>query len=130
MLLSTPLSALSDHVDRRSLRVGVGGVALLFAAFGLLRRLPQPPLCCSWAMPSSLPPPRGRKALIAELAPQAQVGTAFGWFHLVSGVMLLPASALFGWLWTHAGSTAAFMASATTSLIAAGLLLRDRQANR
>ena len=64
------------------------------------------------------------KALIAELAPKAQLGTAFGWFHLVSGLMLLPASALFGWLWTRVNPTVAFMVSASMSLLAAGLLWR------
>ena len=36
--------------------------------------------------------------------------------------MLLPASALFGWLWTRVNPTAAFVVSATMSLLAAGLL--------
>ena len=132
MLLSTPLSALSDHVDRRSLLCGAWVVyALLFAAFGLLPSATATTVALFVGYAVFIAATEGaEKALIAELAPQAQVGTAFGWFHLVSGLMLLPASALFGWLWTHAGSTAAFMASATTSLIAAGLLLRDRQANR
>lgn len=132
MLLSTPLSALSDRVDRRSLLCGAWVVyALLFAAFGLLPSRVGTTIALFVGYAIFIAATEGaEKALIAELAPQAQLGTAFGWFHLVSGVMLLPASALFGWLWSHAGSTAAFMVSASTSFIAAGLLLRARRAER
>ncbi len=132
MLLSTPLSALSDRVDRRSLLCGAWVVyALLFAAFGLLPSAVGTTIALFVGYAIFIAATEGaEKALIAELAPQAQLGTAFGWFHLVSGVMLLPASALFGWLWSHAGSTTAFMVSASTSFIAAGLLLRARRAER
>lgn len=132
MLLSTPLSALSDRVDRRSLLCGAWVVyALLFAAFGLLPSGVGTTIALFVGYAIFIAATEGaEKALIAELAPQAQLGTAFGWFHLVSGVMLLPASALFGWLWSHAGSTTAFMVSASTSFIAAGLLLRARRAER
>lgn len=131
MLLSTPLSALSDRVGRQRLIVGGWAVyGLFYLALGHVR---SPwalwPLFAVYGI--FLAATEGaEKALIAELAPQAQLGTAFGWFHLVSGVMLLPASALFGWLWSHAGSTTAFMVSASTSFIAAGLLLRARRAER
>jgi MFS family permease len=130
MLLSTPLSALSDRVDRRALLCGAWVVyALLFAAFGLLPSGVGTTIALFVGYAIFIAATEGaEKALIAELAPQAQLGTAFGWFHLVSGVMLLPASALFGWLWSHAGSTTAFMVSASTSFIAAGLLLRARRA--
>ena len=132
MLLSTPLSALSDRVDRRALLCGAWVVyALLFAAFGLLPSGVGTTIALFMGYAIFIAATEGaEKALIAELAPQAQLGTAFGWFHLVSGVMLLPASALFGWLWSHAGSTTAFMVSASTSFIAAGLLLRARRAER
>lgn len=66
--------------------------------------------------------------MIAELAPKAQLGTAFGWFHLVSGLMLLPASAMFGWLWTRVNPGTAFIVSAMTSLVAAIMLWRGLSA--
>ncbi len=129
MLLSTPLSALSDRVDRRAMLCGAWVVyALLFAAFGLLPAGVTTTIALFVGYAIFIAATEGaEKALIAELAPQAQLGTAFGWFHLVSGLMLLPASALFGWLWSHAGSTTAFVVSASTSLVAAGLLLRARR---
>lgn len=129
MLLSTPLSALSDRVDRRSLLCGAWvAYALLFAAFGLLPAGMATTVALFVGYAVFLAATEGaEKALVAELAPQAQLGTAFGWFHLVSGLMLLPASALFGWLWSHTGPTSAFVASASTSFVAAGLLLRARR---
>jgi MFS-type transporter involved in bile tolerance (Atg22 family) len=62
------------------------------------------------------------KALVADLVPREQLGSAFGWFHLVSGLSLLPASVLFGSLWEAWSPLAAFGCSATLALLALGLL--------
>ncbi len=126
MLLSTPLSAFSDRVDRRKLLCVAWMVyATLFAAFGLLPQNLVTTIALFVGYAIFIAATDGaEKALIAELAPKSQLGTAFGWFHLVSGLMLLPASALFGWLWTRVNPAAAFMVSATISLAAAGLLWR------
>jgi MFS family permease len=62
------------------------------------------------------------KALVADLAPKDRLGTAYGWFNLTAGVMLLPASLLFGVLYQQAGALAAFAFSATCALTAAILL--------
>ena len=43
------------------------------------------------------------KALVADLAPRPLLGTAYGWFNLTTGLMLLPASFVFGWLWQNVG---------------------------
>lgn len=48
------------------------------------------------------------KALVADLAPPEMLGTAYGWFHLITGLTLLPASVLFGWLWERFEPLAAF----------------------
>ena len=62
-------------------------------------------------------------ALVAGTAPAHLRGTAFGVFHLVSGVMLLAASVLAGWLWGAFGSAATFYSGAAFTAIAlAGLL--------
>jgi MFS family permease len=53
------------------------------------------------------------RALIADLVPQARLGTAYGWYYLAKGLLLLPASAAFGWLWATSGATAAFMLAAS-----------------
>jgi MFS family permease len=63
------------------------------------------------------------RALVAELAPPALRGSAFGWFHGAVGLAALPASALFGLLWNHAGAAAAFGFGAALAALAALLLL-------
>jgi MFS family permease len=71
-------------------------------------------------------------ALVADTAPADLRGTAFGLFNLVTGIALLVASTLAGWLWSAFGPTATFAAgaalSATTILIMAfGLRQEPRQ---
>jgi MFS family permease len=51
-------------------------------------------------------------ALVAESAPAALRGTAFGLFNLVSGIALLFASGLAGWLWQAFGPAETFYAGA------------------
>ena len=63
------------------------------------------------------------KALVADLVEQEMLGTAYGWFHLTSGLLLLPASLVFGWLWQAVAPLAAFALAAACALLAA-LLLR------
>lgn len=69
------------------------------------------------------------KALVADLVPQERLGAAFGWFHLVDVLVLLPASAGFGVVWERFGAQAAFGASGAIAALAAVALLattRDR----
>ena len=60
--------------------------------------------------------------MVADLAPTGMMGTAFGWFNLVSGMMLLPASVIFGYLYEVTGPTSAFLFSGICSSLAAILL--------
>jgi MFS family permease len=60
-------------------------------------------------------------AMVADTAPAAMRGTAFGVFNLVSGLALLSASAIAGLLWDTLGPRAPFFASA--GLAAFALLL-------
>ncbi len=64
------------------------------------------------------------RALVADLMPTSQLGTAYGWFNLTTGLMLLPSSLLFGWLWQRTGPAGAFGFGASCALIAAMLLAR------
>jgi len=68
--------------------------------------------------------------LVSETAPASLRGTAFGIFHLVSGVALLLASSVAGALWTVLGPQATFLAGAGfAALAAAGLIvIRPRNA--
>ena len=67
-------------------------------------------------------------ALVAQTAPADLRGTAFGLFNLVSGVALLVASALAGWLWSVHGPALTFWAGAIFTAVALlGLWLRPKQ---
>lgn len=63
------------------------------------------------------------KALIADLAPAARRGTAFGYYHAITGVGALVASVAFGALYEYFGSATAFATGAALAAIAAVLLI-------
>lgn len=124
-VLSTPLSALSDRFGRaRMLCLGWLAYAGAYLAIGLLPR-------ADWALwvafagygviTAALE--GTEKALVADLVPRERSGTAFGWYNLVSGILLLPASLIFGWLWSAFSPLTAFAFGSGCALLAA-LLLR------
>ncbi len=63
--------------------------------------------------------------MVADTAPAHLRGTAFGVFNLLSGLAMLVASGLAGWLWQTWGSATCFYAGAVFTLMA-WLLLRVR----
>jgi len=124
-VFSTPLSALSDRIGRRQLIVGGWGVyAVLYLIFGLLPATAW----LLWPMFAAyglfLAATEGvEKALVADLVPKESSGTAFGWYNLIVGILLLPASVIFGWLWATLSPLSAF-AFGSGCALAAALLLR------
>ena len=62
------------------------------------------------------------KALVADLAPAAMRGTAFGLYNAVLGVGALAASLVFGYVWNVAGAPSAFAMGASLALAATVLL--------
>jgi MFS family permease len=60
--------------------------------------------------------------MVADTAPEDLRGTAFGCFNLVSGLALLLASVLAGYLWDRLGSAATFHAGAALCFVALALL--------
>jgi MFS family permease len=63
-------------------------------------------------------------ALVADASPAHLRGTGFGVFNCVSGVALLGASVLAGWLWSRYGAAATFYAGAAFTAVAlTGLLV-------
>src|SRR5690606_27102342 len=59
--------------------------------------------------------------LVAEMAPEDLRGSAFGIFHLATGIALLAASVLAGLLWDRIGPSATFIASGGFAAITAVL---------
>ncbi|MFV0284098.1 MAG: MFS transporter [Castellaniella sp.] len=57
-------------------------------------------------------------AMVADTAPADMKGTAFGVFNLASGVCMLLASVLAGWLWQAWGPSATFLAGAVFAAVA------------
>ncbi len=65
--------------------------------------------------------------MVADSAPEDLRGTAYGFFNLVSGIAMLVASGLAGWLWDHFGATSTFLAGAAfAGLTLLGLLAGRR----
>lgn len=126
MVFSTPLSAWSDQVGRSRILLG-GYVA--YGSFYLLMGLVG---VDGWGLYAlfgfygvSMAATEGvEKALVADLACEDRRGTAFGWFNLIAGILLLPASVVFGWLYQAFGPLSAFGFSAACAFSAALLLWR------
>ena len=78
----------------------------LFLLYALYYALSEPP----------------EKALVVKLVPDHLRGQAFGWFHFVTGIMLLPASVMFGWIYEAFGAWYAFLLGASLALLATILL--------
>ena len=121
---STPLSALSDRIGRKRLILaGWAGYAALYVLMGVVH------IDARWLW--VLFPAYGlvtamiegaERALVADLIPADRAGTAFGWYYLVTGLLLLPASAVFGALWENGAPMLAFGMSAVLA-VCAGVVL-------
>ncbi len=116
--LSVPAGRRSDRVGRRGLVVA--GFALLIAAHLVLWLAAAPAAvflgAALWG--AHLGVTQGvLSALIADLAPPALRGTAFGVFHMVSGVAVLAGSLGAGALWDAVGPAAVFAAAAAVGAV-------------
>src|SRR5690606_4228144 len=107
-----------------SLRLGWGLYAAAFVGFGLAETWWQflvPSLLYAAYFGLSEP---AEKSYLVRLVGSPQTGAGFGWFHCVTGVMIFPASLLFGWLYQTQGALIAYSAAAGLALVALGLLPR------
>jgi MFS family permease len=116
-----PVGILSDTMSRQSL-LAVGFLVLIVADLVLALATTVSAVLAGvalWGLHMGLT--QGLlTALVADTAPEELRGTAFGFFHLVVGLVLLAASLLAGWLWDVYGAPATFLAGA--AITAAGLL--------
>jgi MFS family permease len=123
-LLAVPLSALSDRVGRVPLlTVGWAVHAVLFVMLGAASAMSTLWIAAVLLGIYMAATEGAERALIADLVPQARLGTAYGWYYLVKGLLLLPASALFGWLWAARGAGSAFALAASCVAVATLLLV-------
>lgn len=61
------------------------------------------------------------RAMVSELAGAAGKGTAFGWYHLLTGLTAIAAGLWFGWLWQVAGAAGAFGWAAGVAAVCAAV---------
>jgi MFS family permease len=118
-LVSSPAGALSDRIGRKNLIVSglliyalvYFGFAfaihpihawILFAVYGLYYGLADGTM----------------RAYVADLVEEEKRATAFGIYHGVVGVMALPASLIFGWLWQSVSISTAFIFGAGLAFVA------------
>ena len=109
-LSAYPAGVLSDRMSRHSL-LAAGLVVLVLADVALAAASGVPLLFAGvalWGVHMGLT--QGLlAAMVAGCAPSELRGTAFGFFNLVSGVALLPASTVAGSLWVWIGPSATFL---------------------
>jgi len=116
---SAPLGALADRVGAKKMIMAgflfyaavYAGVALayspvhiwiLFPLYGVYKGMSE----------------GTQRAYLASVAPRRQKATAFGVYHTVSGLMLLPASIIAGVLWDTSGPSATFFFGSAMAIIA------------
>lgn len=111
--LSGPLGALSDKVGRRRLiAAGWLAYALVYLGFAFSKAGWQIWMLFGLYGVYYAATEGTAKALVADLVPDAQRGTAYGLFNAAIGLTALPASVIAGLLWQGAGPWTGFGASA------------------
>ncbi|PCE31004.1 MFS transporter [Burkholderia ubonensis] len=112
-LSAYPVGVMSDRLDRRALLAI--GMALLIGADLLLGARADAATVLTgvavWGLHMGFT--QGiLAAMVADTAPAEWRGTAFGLFNLASGVAMLLASAIAGWIWQRFGAPAMFFTGA------------------
>jgi MFS family permease len=114
---------LSDRVGRRPLVIGgwfyyaliylafafapsTGWMIAVFILYGVYYGLTEPT----------------EKAWVADIVPQKLRGSAYGWYNGAVGIGALPASLIFGVIWTAFSPEAAFITGAALALVASLIL--------
>ncbi len=121
---STPMGMLGDRIGIRNM---VLSGFLVYAVVYFLVGLASTPLH-AWLLFPLYGVYKGmsegtQKAYLALLAPAERKATAFGVYHTVSGLMLLPASVIAGYLWDAHGAGATFFYGAAMGLVSAVVFL-------
>ncbi len=121
-LLNIAGGKLSDRVGRKRTQVAGWTVyAIAYALFPLTRSI-----AITWALLVAYGAyygltEGGEKALVADLAPAASRGRAYGALHAITGLAVLPANAIFGALYASHVSLAFGVSAACAAVAAVGL---------
>ncbi len=121
--LAGPLGSLSDRIGRKKLMLAGWTIyGLVYLGFALSKTGVQIWLLYGfygiyYALTEGV-----AKALVADIVPQEQRGTAYGYFNAAIGFAALPASLIAGILWQLIGPSAPFVFGSVLALLA-GLLL-------
>ena len=131
LLSAYPAGKWSDRVSRRALLSA--GLGLLILADLVLARADSIAMTlvgvALWGLHMGFS--QGLlAAMVADTAPAQLRGSAFGVFNLISGISMLAASVLAGWLWQTYSAAVTFYAGAAISGLALLLLLFRRGAAR
>jgi MFS family permease len=119
--------ALADRFGRRrALALGWLVYALVYAGFARATSLTAViALFALYAVHYALGA-GAQKALVADLVPPLARARGYSVYHVCVGLMLLPASALFGLVYQHGGANLAFGLGAALALVATALLPLSR----
>jgi MFS family permease len=123
-LSAYPFGQLADRMSHvRLLALGLVVLVAADAVLALASGLPAVALGVAlWGLHMGMT--QGLLAtMVADTAPAALRGTAFGFFNLASGAAMLAASVLAGLLWDQLGAAATFWAGGGLSMAALALIL-------
>lgn len=130
-LSAYPAGVLSDHVSKSYL-LAAGLVLLALADLILARADSSLAVMCGvalWGLHMGFT--QGILAtMVANVTPQELKGTAFGLFNFVTGLFMLLASVIAGWLWDRYGADMTFYAGAVFSVLAMLLLVFHKNHKR
>lgn len=129
MAVAMPFGHLSDRIARLTL-VSAGWSTRVLLLLGLASVADGPWV---WALmfvyAGAVASTEGaERALIGDVAPDRHKATAFGLYHMLSGLLALPGAVLFGLIWQQWGMSTAFCVAALLTAAAALALRRVARA--
>jgi MFS family permease len=122
-LLAIPAGILSDRIGRRPLLlIGWATYALVYLGFAYATKGWQI-IGLFLAYGIYFASAEGTlKAWVASMVPPERRGAAYGLFAAASGLLILPASVLAGWLWDRYGPKPAFLLGAVFATLALAVI--------
>src|SRR5215217_1713478 len=123
-IFAGPLGALSDQIGRRKLMIaGLIAYGLVYLGFAFSQTGWQVWVLFAFYGFYYAATEGTARALVADLVPESNRGTAYGLYNAAVGITALPASVIAGLLWQGAGTWTGFGASAPFFFGAAMVLL-------